>query len=967
MSMTPENSTVAPEYFFCDKCAESENLVRIEQNKKTVSNMGVCRRNAQSAIDEMTTVPNHFPTLSSHLRIALVGEAPGGDEVKKGEPFVGPSGRFLSALLARAGTSREACFVGNVCQHQPPGNEIAAFEWDGPEIQFGIEQLYKDLGVFKPNITVCLGGTPLHLFKLGFMEKPRKAKQKGRFVFKWPHPPTVWRGSLFNSCVGTKCLSTLHPAYCLPNRCPEDAPLLQFDLRKAVREGGSPILRLPERKFTLDSSASSLCALMNQIEESPQPIAIDIEGYVGAMSCVSIAHSKTEAFIVPFFRKDGSNCFNLTDETKVWRSFASLMENPNVPKILQNSLYDRFVLHYSYGIRVRGVVDDTMLKWWELYAELEKALSVQASICTDEPYYKGDRKTQDDKTFFDYCCKDSAVTYEINSVLAPRVSGTSLSHYRLNIALLNPLLYMEMRGISYNSGGAVIRRDNVRSKMFEEQALLNGLTGRFLKTRRELNERALEVFHFKKAFIDDVGTDNNVRKPQEENAHRFQTLLHQPSPSLSVLGEIEDLLKVSLNVDSKTKFQDYLYNHLQLPIQYDDKKEEPTPTTDYEALLKLTKYAEKEQPSVAPILRHCIEIRSLDTHQEMLGISADQDGRVRCGYNLVGSDTGRITCYTSPTGSGYNLQTIPKSDRDLFRADEDHWLFQCDLAGADGWTVAAYCAMLGDNTMLDDYLFGLKPAKILVLQLRGFKVDYSNRAALKEASEDVSSESWDYFGMKRVQHGCSYLEGPRRVSNQILSDSEGKLVLEESECKKLRDQFFFKRYPGIQRWHNWVTNKISERPTLIAASGQVRHFFGHNEKMLPKAVAFEPQANTTYATNLAMYKLWTDKENRTTEADARMVRPRVIESDGGGQENPNGKGNGHEQLIRLRVEPLHQVHDALIGQFKKADTAWSVGKINTWFNNPLFIGGQKITIPFEGGYGDSWGQAGDEKKRVGKI
>jgi hypothetical protein len=119
---------------------------------------------------------------------------------------------------------------------------------------------------------------------------------------------------------------------------------------------------------------------------------------------------------------------------------------------------------------------------------------------------------------------------------------------------------------------------------------------------------------------------------------------------------------------------------------------------------------------------------------------------------------------------------------------------------------------------------------------------------------------------------------------------------------------------------------------LTAASGQVRQFFGRPDDVLTKAVAFEPQANTTYATNLAAYRLWNDLDNR------------ILSNSMGCKEN-----------IRLRIEPLHQVHDALIGQFPQADTAWAVGKIKSYFNNPLTIAGQQITIPFEGNYGSSWG------------
>src|SRR6266849_8037949 len=110
-------------------------------------------------------VPNKFPTLDSPYRIALIGEAPGKDEEDTGEPFTGASGRFLNILLSRAGTSREACFLGNVCQVHPDHNELASLDWMKDEIQSGLVQLKTDLVEFQPNIIVALGGAPLHFLK----------------------------------------------------------------------------------------------------------------------------------------------------------------------------------------------------------------------------------------------------------------------------------------------------------------------------------------------------------------------------------------------------------------------------------------------------------------------------------------------------------------------------------------------------------------------------------------------------------------------------------------------------------------------------------------------------------------------------------------------------------------------------------------------------------------------------------
>src|SRR5437016_8397595 len=149
-----------------------------------------------------------------------------------------------------------------------------------------------------------------------------------------------------------------------------------------------------------------------------------------------------------------------------------------------------------------------------------------------------------------------------------------------------------------------------------------------------------------------------------------------------------------MNVKSD-RLKKYLYETLQLPVQFH--KETGKPTTNYEALLRLSKKSDHRA------IRLTLDIGELRTRAQMLAIYADSDGRIRCGYNVVGTKTGRISSYTSPTGSGYNLHTIPDENvlrsldhplrrgmRDLFLADEGFYMFQCDLKGSDGWTIGAW-------------------------------------------------------------------------------------------------------------------------------------------------------------------------------------------------------------------------------------------------------------------------------------
>jgi DNA polymerase I-like protein with 3'-5' exonuclease and polymerase domains len=216
------------------------------------------------------------------------------------------------------------------------------------------------------------------------------------------------------------------------------------------------------------------------------------------MSCISISPCTTYSFLIPFFRKDSSSCWSLEDEVTLTSALATFLASP-VPKVWQNGLYDRWVLQYGFSMPVYGNTDDTMLKWWEKYCELEKNLGMQTSVLTDEPYYKGDRKSQDDSTFFSYCCKDSAVTYEINQKLETMLSPSSRKHYEFNHCLLNLFLYIELRGILYDRVKAKSRLEEVQSAIHLSQGQLDrlcncGIPLEWTKVERELETRSVCAF-----------------------------------------------------------------------------------------------------------------------------------------------------------------------------------------------------------------------------------------------------------------------------------------------------------------------------------------------------------------------------------------------------------------------------------------------------------------------------------------
>jgi uracil-DNA glycosylase family protein len=95
-------------------------------------------------------------------RIALVGEQPGDQEDRIGEPFVGPAGRVLDRALADAGIDRRDAYVTNAVKHfrfELKGKR-RIHQTPGPEhLQACRPWLEAEFTVLRPEIVVCLGAT----------------------------------------------------------------------------------------------------------------------------------------------------------------------------------------------------------------------------------------------------------------------------------------------------------------------------------------------------------------------------------------------------------------------------------------------------------------------------------------------------------------------------------------------------------------------------------------------------------------------------------------------------------------------------------------------------------------------------------------------------------------------------------------------------------------------------------------
>lgn len=677
------------------------------------------------------------------------------------------------------------------------------------------------------------------------------------------HSLGTYRGSRFvcetldSPLLGYKCLATYDPQDLIKDW--SNTPLFGFDVVRFVSEGGHKELKLRKRNFVVAPTHEDLLSKLRAIKTGDR-ICIDIEGGLEQdVHCIGFATSVTDAFIVPLKL--------ITDDAKrreVLVAVRDVLYDPTIEKVMQNGLYDWFVLFRRFGIHIRGFTHDTMLSGWEIYPELGKGLGTQASIWTDEPYYKFERTVDDDITHFTYCLKDCVVTYEIHLAHMAAMNEAQMNHYKLNMALLAPVQYMEAKGINYDVQGAA-------------------------------------------QYLKDV-----------------------VEPEMNRLQDAAELAcGIAVNINSPKQMCEVLYQKLKLEPQYQKLHGRKTNklTADAEALMKLKLKFDHS------FVNHVMNWKLWEGLRKQLEMRPDKDGRMRCSYNVVGTDTGRLSCSKSLSGTGANLQTITSQLRRFYRADPGYTFFQLDLSGADGWTVAARCADCNDPTMLDDYLAGLKPAKIIaVMKQYGADINKLSRPELIEFIKAHPVDKVLYDVCKVVQHGTNYIMQPRGMAANVLGKSFqrsfGKQIIQvnNNQCLELQNLYFL-RYPGVKSWHRWVESQLKSGMQLECASGHVRTFFGsmRDPATLGAAVAHEPQANTTFATNMAMLNLWLDRENR--RADGSLI-----------------------------INLLHSVHDALCGQFPSHMLDWVKPKLKTYFDNPITIGTRTITIPFEAGFGPSWGE-----------
>ncbi|MBU6399648.1 MAG: uracil-DNA glycosylase [Verrucomicrobia bacterium] len=117
-----------------------------------------CRKCAHLAASRQTVV---FGVGDPRARLMFVGEAPGADEDRQGEPFVGRAGQLLTRVIQAMGFTRETVYIANIlkCRPDTPDQASGNRKPTGVEMQTCLPYLLEQIDLIQPRVIVALGGT----------------------------------------------------------------------------------------------------------------------------------------------------------------------------------------------------------------------------------------------------------------------------------------------------------------------------------------------------------------------------------------------------------------------------------------------------------------------------------------------------------------------------------------------------------------------------------------------------------------------------------------------------------------------------------------------------------------------------------------------------------------------------------------------------------------------------------------
>lgn len=713
------------------------------------------------------------PSGPPNARIMIVGEAPGDQEVLRREPFVGASGQELNRMLHEAGIMRSECFVTNVCRERPPQNEID--QW--------LPKTKRDQAQFQHSMR----GRPCHpAVATGFQQlqkevalvKPNVIVAFGNvslFALTGRWGIKSWRGSLLSTdstfaSSPTKVIPAYHPAYILRDWS-QRAITIQ-DLRRVKRAGETAGgVSGPVYDFLIRPSYSSVAAVLSELQESvnARPTTLSVDIETRAGHIACLGIAPDKTHAI---------CipFMCTERDE---GYWLLEEEVSIVAALR-----RLLCHPNARIIGQNFIYDTqyIFRHWRFLPNFSRDTMLAHHVC-----FPGTQKGLDFLSSM-YCehhvyWKDEGKTWDKNTG--------------------------EEQLWTYNCKDCVIT--------FEVDEAIQ-------KTVDKLGLR--EQHDFQQAMFWPV-LEAMIRGVRVDLKRRSDFALELSAEIAARESWFKEVLGHPLNPRSPLQMKRLFYEDFAQKAIFNRKS--GTITLDDEALQKIS----TREPLLRPLVRRISEHRSLGVFlSTFVNARLDSDQRLRCSYNIAGTETLRLSSSENAFDSGLNLQNIPKGGslekndptalqlpnvRKLFVPDAGMEIADCDLDRAD----------------LQVVVWEANDEELKHMLLEGVDIHAEN-AKLLGCSRQLA-KTW--------VHGTNYGGSARTMA------INAGISVAQAESMRTR---WFSAHPGIAKWHSSVAESLRTTRSVRNRWGYRRFYFDRIEGVLPEALAWIPQSTVAICIN----KIW---------------------------------------------------------------------------------------------------------------
>lgn len=719
--------------------------------------------------------------------VALIGEAPGEQEIKHGRPFYeqAPAGSVLNRLLKRAGLQRDGFVISNAVWSRPPGNYLDGARYEGQAIAAYHEFRHRLFDEYRPRVFVALGGVALRVLS-SYGGKGASISQVQGYVLDGPYD-------------GCWTIGALHPSAIMRGEQRMSGVVI-WALQRAIDIARNGFVRLLTRYIT-NPSLDDAIAFERGYNPDRHILSYDIETPESASLDEEEVEDKDEDIMYTITRI--SLCYDATGYaiSLPWQppfiAIAKRMLASSGNKRVWNGNFDNPRLSAA-GAPIAGRIYDSMWAWKFLQPTLPRSLGFVAPFYnwTGEPW-KHTSDSQPEK----YSCQDAHALQLIGDGVEAHLKQKGMweVYERHVVELTEVLTQMSKNGLPYSREKAQEFEAELQAKWDERFSALQARVPEALKPSKQKTG-------YKKTPKDTTGLARRVFNVLGDDLTDTEclTLGGQEQIGVHEIYPVERWCVLEPFLPTSTQQVQALLKANGLPLGKNRKTKNDS--ADDEHLKKTIKRISKvkkhaELAITLQSIRECRQLsKVLGTYVK--GWRPGSDGRIHATPGFWGKMF-RIS-WRRPNISATIQDKVEDYVAQGFRkcVATRRMLLEADWRGIEavlvGWFAsdADYMrlARLGVHSFMASHMLG-HPADV------GW-TDTDLSTYFKSIKRDHRKL---YDDAKHTVHGTNYGMGPRLMADMY--------EMPESEAKRLQG-LYFDLFPKVRVWQRSVLDRASRECKL---------------------------------------------------------------------------------------------------------------------------------------------------------